>query len=177
MTIVVGQSVVYPYRGPCRIGAVVTKKIGGRPESFYPLALLDDSGDVVFVPVDKVGAMGIRRLLKKSEIGKLLKILRQPQKLTRPPTERKNWQQRSTDNLSLLASGSAFDLATLIRSLSDSDKIRKLSPRDRDVLDKARKYLICEICEVTGAPKSLVEEQINPVITDHQPGVQENNLS
>lgn len=163
MTLVVGQSVFYPYRGPCRIGAVVTKKIGDRPESFYPLALMDDSGDVVFVPVDKVETMGIRQLLKKSEVAKLLKILKQPPKVAKLPAERKNWQQRSTDNLSLLASGSAFDLATLIKSLSESDKLRKLSPRDRDVLDKARKYLICEICEVTGESKSVVEEQINPI--------------
>lgn len=166
MTLVVGQSIVYPHRGPCRIGAVIKKNIGGRPESFYPLVLMDDSGDVVFVPVDKVDSVGMRRLLTKNEIAKLLKLLSEPLK---PATERKNWQQRSAENVQLLASGSAFDLATLIRSLTALDKRKKLTPRDREILDKARKQLICEIAEVTGSARSAVEAQLNAIQPDLEP--------
>lgn len=163
MTLVVGQSVVYPNRGPCRVGAVIKKYIGGRPESFYPLVLLDDSGEVVFVPVTKVASVGLRRLLNKLEVAQLLKLLSDPIAKNKPAIERKNWQQRSSDQLHLLASGSAFDLATLVKSLSEADKIKKLAPRDREVLDKARKQLICEIAEVTGTAKSAVAEQINAI--------------
>src|SRR5688572_26432510 len=54
MILSVGNKVVYPNQGPCRIGEVVEKMIGGRPTSFYQLALLDESGDALFVPLDKI---------------------------------------------------------------------------------------------------------------------------
>src|SRR5262245_65425411 len=47
-----GTKVVYPYQGPCLVGAVVKKVIVGRSTSFYHLALLDGSGGELFVPVD-----------------------------------------------------------------------------------------------------------------------------
>jgi RNA polymerase-interacting CarD/CdnL/TRCF family regulator len=51
--------VIYPSQGPCLIGSVVQKMIAGSPVSFYQLALLDDSGGELFVPVDKAQASGL----------------------------------------------------------------------------------------------------------------------
>src|SRR5215470_13253304 len=111
MTLSVGNKVVYPSQGPCLIGAVVKKVVGGRSMSFYQLALLDDSGGELFVPVDKVGVVGIRELLGKSEIPKLFGQLK------KLPAVVTHWKQRTLDNTKLLASGSAFDLAQVIESL------------------------------------------------------------
>jgi len=155
VTLCVGNKVVYPYQGPCLIGAVVKKVVGGRPTSFYRLALLDDSGGELFVPVDKVGGLGIRQLMERSEIPKLLS------RLKRPATTATNWKQRAIDNLKLLTSGSAFDLAEVVESLTELNEQRALSPRDRQTLDKAKKILICEIAEVTGKTRSVVEEQVD----------------
>lgn len=165
MTLNVGKRIVYPYRGPCRIGAVVKKDIGGRPENFYPLVLMDDSGDVLFVPVDKVKNLGIRQLVKKSEIPKLLLRLSQKFETVQGPTARMTWKQRASDNFNLFASGSAFDLAKIIGSLTELNAIKPLSPRDRDVLDKAKKNLICEISEVMGETKSAAEQQVNDALS------------
>ena len=158
MTLCVGNKVVYPYQGPCLIGAVVKKVVGGRPTNFYRLALLDDSGGELFVPVDKVGGLGIRQLMERSEIPKLLS------RLKRPATTATNWKQRAIDNLKLLTSGSAFDLAEVVESLTELNELRALSPRDRQTLDKARKVLICEISEVTGDTKIAVEAQIDQAL-------------
>ncbi|MBK6797363.1 MAG: hypothetical protein IPG76_11420 [Acidobacteria bacterium] len=48
----VGNKVFYPCQGPCLISSVVDKVVAGIPKSFYHLALLDDSGGELFVPVD-----------------------------------------------------------------------------------------------------------------------------
>lgn len=74
------------------------------------------------------------------------------------------WKQRATDNFNRFASGSAFDLATIVGSLSELNAVKPLSPRDRDVLDKARKNLICEISEVMGETKGEAEQQINEAL-------------
>ncbi len=164
MILNVGKKVVYPNQGPCRIGAVVKKDIGGRPGDFYPLVVMDDSGDVLFVPVDKVTTVGIRQLVKKSEIPKLLRLLSQEVEVVNLPNTRMNWKQRAIDNLKLFASGSAFDLATIVGSLTDLNEKKALSPRDREVLDKARKNLICEISEVMGKTKSAAEQQVDDAL-------------
>src|SRR5262245_7314008 len=107
-----GDKVIYPTQGPCLIGPVIQKVIDGNPISFYQLALLDDSGGELLVPVDKVQALGIRPLLNKSDIPKVLGLLKEP------PGADKDWQRRAIDNFKLLTSGSAFDLAEVVKSLT-----------------------------------------------------------
>ena len=150
----IGNKVVYPSQGPCLIRAVESKVVAGRPTNFYRLTLLDDSGDVVFVPVDKVMDLRIRQLMGKSEIPKLLSHLNNS---ITPP---KNWKQRAMDNAKLMASGSAFDLAEVVESLTELNETKPLTPRDRLTLDKARKFLICEISEVMGETRDAAEGQI-----------------
>jgi CarD family transcriptional regulator len=155
-----GNKVVYPYQGPCVIGPLVKKVISGRLTSFYHLALLDGSGGELFIPKEKINTLGIRQLMARSEIPKLLGLLRKP---AAAPT---NWKQRAIDNFKLLNSGSAFDVAEVVESLTELNEARVLSPRDRQTLDRARRILICEISEVTGATKGAAEEQV-----DHALGV------
>jgi len=159
----VGSKVVYPYRGPCLIGPVVNKIVGGKSMSFYRLALLDDSSGELFVPVANLGNLHIRALLDRSEIPKLLGHLKRTKTAgtTKDLGAAKNWRQRNTDNTKLFSSGSAFDLAEVVESLTELGEVKSLSPHDRETLARARKLLVCEISEVTGEPRSAVEEQIN----------------
>jgi CarD family transcriptional regulator len=153
-----GNKVIYPSQGPCLIGPVIKKVIDGRPISFYQLALLDDSGGELFVPVDKAQAIGFRPLLNRSDIQKLLELLKEP------PGAAKDWKQRANDNFKLLASGSAFDLAEVVKSLTKLGEKKMLSFRESQALEKARKLLIYEISEVLGETKSAAEEQIDKAL-------------
>jgi len=163
----VGNKIVYPPQGPCLIGAVVQKMVGGRPTSFYQLARLDDIGGALFVPVDKIGDLKIRQLTPRSDIPKLLR------RLQRPASTTMNWKQRAIDNLKLLASGSAFDLAEVVESLTELNEARTLSPRDREMLDRARRILICEISEVTGQTKSATEEQVDQALNVREKSIKQ----
>jgi CarD family transcriptional regulator len=154
-----GNKVVYPAQGPCLIGPVIKKVIDGRPVSFYQLALLDDSGGELLVPIDKVQVIGIRPLLNRSDIPKLLDLLKEPAE------EGKDWRQRADDNVKLLTSGSTFDLAQLVKSLTKLSEKRGLSFRESQMLERARKLLIGEISEVMGETKSAAEEHINNALT------------
>jgi CarD family transcriptional regulator len=153
-----GNKVIYPYQGPCLIGPVIKKVIDGSPISFYRLALLDDSGGELFVPVDKVQSIGIRPLLNRSDIPKLLDLLKEPSEAD------KDWKQRANDNFKLLTSGSTFDLAEVVKSLTMLGRKRELSFRESQTLEKARKLLIGEISEVMGETKSAAEEQIDEAL-------------
>ena len=167
MQLNVGNKIVYPHQGPCLIGAVVQKVVGGRPTSFYQLARLDDIGGALFVPVDKIGDLKIRQLTPRSDIPKLLR------RLQKPASTAMNWKQRAIDNLKLLASGSAFDLAEVVESLTELNEARTLSPRDREMLDRARRILICEISEVTGETKSATEEQVDRALNVREKSIKQ----
>jgi CarD family transcriptional regulator len=132
--------------------------VGGRPASFYRLAILDDSGGELFIPLDKVAVLGLRQLMAKSEIPKLLG------RLKKATVTEKNWRQRAVDNARLLSTGSAFDLAEVVESLTELSETKPLRPHDRQVLERARKILICEISQVTGATVDAAAEQVDEAL-------------
>jgi len=154
----VGDKVIYPSQGPCVIGPVVQKSVDGRLVSFYQLVPLEGGGGEVFVPIDKAQAIGIRQLLKRYEIPKLLGQFKKASRSAR------NWKQRAMDNAKLFASGSAFDLAEIVESLTELSETKTLSPVEGHALDRARKLLVCEISEVKGETKSAAEEQIDKAL-------------
>lgn len=150
-----GSLVVYPSQGPCLIGPVVERNIGDRPLMFYQLLVLNESGGKLFVPVDKVLALGIRPLLEKSEIPKLLR------QLERRGESGGAWRQREINNLKLFASGSAFDLAEIVRCLTVLRQRKALSFREGKALDTARRLLISEISQAMGTSLKEAEELVD----------------
>jgi CarD family transcriptional regulator len=155
MGIDVGTKVMYPSQGPCLIGPIVRIDVSGNQVSFYRLALLDGSGGELFVPVEKVQSIGLRPLMEKSEIPKLLDQLMNSALIV------KDWKQRMQNNMKLLISSSAFDLAEVVESLTHLNECRSLSFRENRILEKAKKLLVGEVSEVLGDTRIAAEEQIN----------------
>ena len=164
MTLTVGDKIVYPCRGPCVIGPIVEKLVGGQTRKFYPLAPLDNTNGKLFVPVENLADLHLRALLDKSEVPALLRRLKQMTRTKKDPKAAKNWRQRNTDNAKLFSSGSAFDLAEIVESLTNLGQAKSLSPHERDSLARARRLLVCEIAEVTGESKTAVEEQVTDAL-------------
>ncbi len=162
MTFSIGRKVVYPGQGPCRIGAVVEKIIGGQAGSYYRLVSLAESYDAVFVPVNKIDGLGIRRLMTRPEVARVLRHLAVS---SERPT---HWRQRDFVNLKRLSSGSADDLARIIESLTEINERRPLAPRERHILDRARRLLICEISEATGENKLVTEGYLDRALGTHR---------
>jgi RNA polymerase-interacting CarD/CdnL/TRCF family regulator len=164
MTLTVGDKVIYPGRGPCLVGAVVQKVVCGRTASYYRLALLDESSAELFVPVDKSRDLHMRALLTRSEIPQLLGHLKTRVAATREPRTAKNWRQRELDNLKLFNSGSIFELARMVESLTQLSSTKTLAAHERESLYRARKLLICEISEVMGESKPAAEARIDSAL-------------
>lgn len=153
-----GNKAVYPGQGPCRIGRVVKRVVDSRVIMFYHLTVLGDNRGDLFVPVEKARAIGVRLLMKKSEIPGLLAHLKKSAKTA------DNWKQRATDNLKLFTSGSPYDLAEVVASLTELGDTRALTLGESGTLGRARRLLICEISEVMGETKAAVEEQVDTAL-------------
>ncbi|HYL98571.1 MAG TPA: CarD family transcriptional regulator [Blastocatellia bacterium] len=150
-----GSLVVYPSQGPCLIGPIVERSIEDRPLMFYQLLVLNDSGGKLFVPVDKVLTLGIRPLLDKSEIPRLLRQLR------KRGESGCAWKERNINNLKLFASGSAFDLAEIVRCLTVQKQRKALSFREGKTLESAKRLLVSEISQVMGSSLTEAEERVD----------------
>ena len=153
-----GTTAVYPGQGPCRIGRIVEKIVDGRAVMFYHLLVLSENGGELFIPVEKARAIGLRLLIKKSEIPKLLTHLQKSAKAA------DNWKQRASDNSKLFNSGSPFDLAEIVASLTELGDTRSLTLTESRTLDKARKLLVCEISVVIGEEKTAVEGRVDKLL-------------
>jgi RNA polymerase-interacting CarD/CdnL/TRCF family regulator len=145
------------------IGPVVKRVVGGKLTEFHNWIVLESGGEFL-VPIDKPQAGGIRRLLGKSEIPKLLAHLK---KATRSAEK---WNQRTKENSRLFSSGSAFDLAEIVGSMSELRESKRLQPSDRQTLERAKKLLVCEISEVMGETKSAAEEKVDRILEERKEG-------
>src|SRR5262249_5720293 len=117
----IGQNVVYPSCGPRVIDGIVEKTFGASLVTLYQLRVLVDGGGHLFVPLDKVKSVGMRPLLKRSQMPRLLARLGER---TRSIDDHR---QRAIENSKLLASGSALALAGVVESLTDLARTKSLS--------------------------------------------------
>jgi len=154
----IGNKVIYPSHGPCLVSSIVNKTVNEQPMSFYQLLVLNDQRGQLLVPVDKAKVVGLRPLVNMPEIPALL------DQLKRPSTASTDRKQRVRDNLKLLLSGSAFDLAEIVESLTELIETKPLSFGERGTLEKAKRLLVCEISEVTGTTKQEAENQVDQAL-------------
>jgi CarD family transcriptional regulator, regulator of rRNA transcription len=166
VTFSVGNKVVYPCQGPCIIDSVFVRVVDDMPKSFYHLIVLGDGGGELFVPVEKAQAIGIRPLLVRSDIPKLL------DHLTKTADIAKGWRQRADTNSKLFTSGSAFDLAEIVGSLTELRETKELSIRENWTLERAKKLLVCEIAQVMEETESAAGEQVERALRSRKPGGQ-----
>ena len=153
-----GDKAIYPGVGPCRIVRVEERIVDDTVILFYRLAALDGSGSELFIPVEKAGSIGMRLMIAKSEIPKLLAQLQERAHIA------DNWKQRASDNSKLLTSGSPFDLAEIVASLTELCDKRSLTIGEARMLERAKRLLVCEISEVMEETKSATEEHIDQAL-------------
>ena len=84
----IGDKAVYPGHGVGVIEAIETKQISGRELMFYILRILDN-GMTIMIPRDNVEAVGLRGVIRKLEVPKVIRILkdRDVTSTTRPGIE------------------------------------------------------------------------------------------
>jgi RNA polymerase-interacting CarD/CdnL/TRCF family regulator len=162
--ITTGNKAVYPGQGPCRVGSVVKRVVGATEGMFYHLTVLGDNRGDLFVPVEKARAIGVRLLMTKGEIPGLLAHLKKSTKSA------DSWKQRAIDNLKLFKSGSPYDLAEVVASLTELNDTKSLTLAESETLERAKRLLICEISEVLGETRAEVEEQVDDALRSSKDG-------
>ena len=151
----VGDKVVYPNHGVGVIEAVRDQAIGDISSSFYCLRILS-TDSTVMVPVGNTTTVGLRKVLTKREVTRVLKILKESEVTTYD-----DWKGRFQANSEKMRTGDIKAVAEVMKSLTMLNEVKPLSYRERKMLDRARFLLISELAEAGGKTTEDMESQID----------------
>lgn len=150
----VGDKVVYPMHGAGIIESIEEREILGQHHTYYVMRL--PIGDMkVMIPTDNVSSIGLRSVIDPEGVCKVLSILRE-----RHERVSTNWNRRYRANLEKIKSGDIYEVAEVVRSLSQREKDKGLSTGEKRMLDNARQILISELVLVNGIGAQEAENLI-----------------
>jgi len=148
----IGDVVVYPAHGVSEVESIEKREISGNSISFFILKVLDTQMTVM-VPVTNVDNVGIRQLIDDEGIEKVLEILNQRS----VPIDNQTWNRRYREYMEKIKSGSAFEIAEVLRDLNILKRGKELSFGERKMYDTAKTLLVNEISTSKKTDKKEVE--------------------
>ncbi len=157
MAFEIGDKVIYPNHGLGIIERIETKTIMGTTCGFYQLRMANET--TVFVPVDNVDGVGLRRAVTDSEVDRLFQLLGDGK-----IDSHQNWKGRFKDNSDRMRTGSIYDVVEVLKSLTFLAKGKSLSFREKRMLDRAKFLVVSEITEVLGEKTPEVEVKVEQAL-------------
>ena len=155
MTFEVGDKVIYPNHGLGVVERIEEKTILGTTCGFYHLRIVAND-TTVLVPVANVDGVGLRKAIDDAEVERLFTLLGDGK-----IDNHQNWKGRFKDNSDKMRTGSIYDMADVLKSLTFLSKSKSLSFREKRMLDRAKALIISEVSEVMRQKALEVEEQVD----------------
>jgi CarD family transcriptional regulator len=151
----VGDRVVYPNQGICRITGVETKQIAGQNWEVVTLSREED-GATVMVPRAKVMGIGLRKVANVDAIEEVFDYLAAP---TDDP--QLDWKVRHRENADKMTGGGLFGTAEVLKGLHALSRVRPLPQKERELYDSARHLIVGEIAAAMGIPVTIAENNLD----------------
>ena len=158
MTFEIGDKVIYPNHGLGIVERIEDKTILGTTCGFYHLRILANE-TTVLVPVSNVDGVGLRRAITDEEVERLFLLLGDGK-----IDNHQNWKGRFKDNSDKMRSGSIYDVADVLKSLTFLSRSKSLSFREKRMLDRAKFLVISEVSEVVRQPVAAIEERVDTAL-------------
>jgi len=150
----IGDKVIYQNHGLSVVERIETKTIMGTTCGFYQLRMANET--TVFVPVDNVDGVGLRRAISDAEVERLFNLLGDGK-----IESHQNWKGRFKDNSDRMRTGSIYDVVEVLKGLTFLSKSKSLSFREKRMLDRAKFLVVSEITEVLGEKTPQVEDKVD----------------
>jgi CarD family transcriptional regulator len=158
VTFEVGDKVIYPNHGLGIVERIEEKTILGTTCGFYHLRIVANE-TTVLVPVANVDGVGLRRAISDEEVERLFNLLGDGK-----IDNHQNWKGRFKDNSDKMRSGSIYDVADVLKSLTFLAKSKSLSFREKRMLDRAKFLIISEVSEVMRETAAEIERRVDSAL-------------
>ncbi|MBU8899243.1 transcriptional regulator [Corallococcus sp. M34] len=158
LQLAVGDRVVYPNQGVCRVTAIDVKEVAGQKLTFVTMRREED-GAVVMVPEAKVVAIGVRKVATAEDVERIYAFLRSDS-----DKADLDWKQRARTNLDRMTQGGILGLAEVVKALQVLSELRPLPTKERELYDSARHLLVSEVAAALGTAEVNAEDSIDIVL-------------
>ena len=155
VTFQVGDKVIYPNHGLGIVERIEDKTILGTTCWFYHLRIVAND-TTVLVPLANVDGVGLRRAISDEEVERLFTLLGDGK-----IDNHQNWKGRFKDNSDKMRSGSIYEVADVLKSLTFLAKSKSLSFREKRMLDRAKFLIISEVSEVMRETALAIEARVD----------------
>jgi CarD family transcriptional regulator len=157
----VGDKAYYPVHGIAEVEALEKREIGPQTTSVYVLRIVD-SGMKIMVPTGNADAVGLRPIMSTSDAREVFSILRSGEMTTDTQT----WNRRHREYMDKIKTGSAYEIAEVLRDLYLLRRHKDLSFGERRMLETARGLLVREMAIARHEPEPTIEAEIESIFTE-----------
>jgi len=154
----IGDKAVYPGHGVGVIEAIETKQISGKEQSFYILRIVDN-GMTIMIPKDNVKAAGLRTVIRKIDVSKVIQILKDRD----VAIDNQTWNRRYREYMEKINTGSIYEIAEVLRDLHLLKAEKELSFGERKIMDMAKNFLVKELAIARDVKESDILREIKTI--------------
>jgi CarD family transcriptional regulator len=155
-----GDTVVHPEHGAAVIEDLRERDFLGERKKYFVLRMTHQDLTLM-VPVDNTAEVGLREVVSKQEVKKVLAVLREDESKMAA-----NWSRRFKNNIEKLRSGDIYQVAEVVRNLSIREKDKGLSAGEKRMLAKARQILVSELIFATGGTEEKAADLIDRTLEE-----------
>jgi len=138
----IGDSIVYPMHGVGKIDGIEKKVVLGKRAEFYIIGIIN-SGMKVMIPVKKADEIGVRGIIPKKDIKKVVEVL------TKDGVKlEEDWKLRYQNNMEKVKSGSIYQVSEVARDLFRRGTEKELSIMERKLYENAYQLVTHELALV-----------------------------
>lgn len=151
-----GDKIVYPMHGVGAIEAIEKKEVLGQKAEFYIIHIVNN-GMKVMIPVKNALTVGIRSVISKNEVKKVLELLKK-----KDVKIEDDWKLRYENNVNKVKSGNILEVSEVARDLFRRGREKELSIMERKLYESAYNLLIHEIA----MSKSVDVEEAGNIVSE-----------
>ncbi len=161
----IGDRAVYPAHGVGEILAIETRDIMGDAVEVYVMRIFERNMTIL-IPVRKSGDVGLRPVMDCEEVDDVFRVLKERKRVA----DHQTWNRRFREYSDKIRTGSAVEIAHVLRDLFILRGGKSLSYGEKRMLNTAIDLLSQEIAVARGQAVSRAQDEILSVFGDVGPG-------
>ena len=154
---------MYPVHGVVEVQGVEEKEILGSRKDFYVLNVLE-SNVKLMVPTDNINSVGLRPVVARKEVKKILDILREENGEI-PKLGVQSWNKRYKEYADKVKSGDIYEIARVLRDIHHLKKVKNLSFGEKRIMENALSHVVKELSIALRKKEGEVSSQIEEIFS------------
>jgi len=158
----VGDNAVVPNHGVGVVTDIRDVEVAGETYEMYIIEMIEAGNPLKFeVPVNSLGANGVREVIEADAIERIYDILRDKD----TPPDKQTWNRRYREYTNKIKTGDPLKVAAVLRDLCRLKTEKTLSFGERKMFDLASSLIIEEVAVSRGVEQAAIEAELDEIFT------------